>query len=38
MAELSIIDEWEKFGPLYRRRCLGDLIMFDVSHIRSRGT
>ena len=32
MAELSMIDGWVRFRPLYCGRYLGDLIMRCVSH------
>ena len=32
MAELSMVDGWVRFRPLYRGRCLGNLIMCYVGH------
>ena len=30
MAELSMVDRWGKFRPLYHGRCMGNLIMCCV--------
>ena len=32
MAELTMVDGWVRFRPLYRGRCLRNLIMCYVGH------